>query len=70
VHDGVNGLLVPGDAPDALADAVIRLLADPALAARLGARAAQDIEQNASHVAGARRFLDAYALAFERLARR
>lgn len=69
VHDGVNGLLVPGDAPDALADAVIRLLEDRELASRLGARGAQDIEQNASHVAGARRFLAAYEMAFERLAR-
>jgi glycosyltransferase involved in cell wall biosynthesis len=69
VHDGVNGLLVPGDAPEALADAVLRLLAEPELAARLGARAARDVEQNASHTAGARRFLDAYALAFDRLPR-
>ena len=39
VEDGVNGLLVaPGDA-DALAAAVDRLLADPALAERLGAGA-------------------------------
>jgi len=70
VHDGVNGLLVPGDAPDALAAAVLRLLADPALAARLGERAARDVEQNASHTAGARRFLEAYKLAFDRVPRR
>jgi glycosyltransferase involved in cell wall biosynthesis len=39
VHDGVDGLLVaPGDA-DALTAAVNRVLADPALAARLGAAA-------------------------------
>jgi glycosyltransferase involved in cell wall biosynthesis len=41
VEDGVNGLLVtPGD-PDALAAAMNRLLADPALAARLGRAAAE-----------------------------
>jgi glycosyltransferase involved in cell wall biosynthesis len=68
VHDGEDGLLVPGDDPEALARGVERLLADPALAARLGARAAQQVEAGASHVAGARKFLDAYALALERVA--
>ena len=33
--DGCNGLLVPPDNPDAMANAVARLLDDPALAARL-----------------------------------
>jgi glycosyltransferase involved in cell wall biosynthesis len=36
VRDGVEGLLVPPDDPAALATAVDRLLADPALARRLG----------------------------------
>lgn len=69
VQDDVNGLLVPGDAPEVLAQAVLRLLADPGLASRLGASAARDVEQNASHTAGARRFLEAYALAFDRVSR-
>jgi glycogen(starch) synthase len=46
VEDGRNGLLVPPDDPDALAGAVLAVLRDPALAARLGdegrARAERD----------------------------
>jgi glycosyltransferase involved in cell wall biosynthesis len=41
VRDGVNGLLVPADAPLALADAIERVLAHPQQAAALG-RAARD----------------------------
>ena len=37
VEDGVNGLLVPPDDPERLADAVLRLHADPALRERLTA---------------------------------
>jgi len=40
VEDGVSGLLVPPKSPPALADAIVRLLADRALASRFG-RAAQ-----------------------------
>jgi glycosyltransferase involved in cell wall biosynthesis len=36
VKDGVNGYLVPPKDSDAIADAVIRLLADPELRARMG----------------------------------
>jgi glycosyltransferase involved in cell wall biosynthesis len=44
VADGATGLKVaPGDAP-ALADAIIRILQDPALGKRLGAAAIQEIE--------------------------
>jgi glycosyltransferase involved in cell wall biosynthesis len=39
VTDGVNGLLVPPRNAPALAEAMGRLLADPVLAARLGAEA-------------------------------
>jgi glycosyltransferase involved in cell wall biosynthesis len=45
VEDGRNGLLVASPDPSAMAAAVVRLLDDPALAARLGAAARQTIEQ-------------------------
>lgn len=41
VQDGRNGLLVPQDNPAALAEAMIRLIENPDLAARLGASAAR-----------------------------
>jgi glycosyltransferase involved in cell wall biosynthesis len=44
VHDGENGVLVePGD-PEALADALVRVLSDRALAERLAARARPSVE--------------------------
>jgi glycosyltransferase involved in cell wall biosynthesis len=36
VHDGQNGYLVPPGDPDAMAEAMLRLLRDPALAAQMG----------------------------------
>lgn len=40
VRDGVDGVLVPLDAPEALRDVLLRLACDPAQASRLGASAA------------------------------
>jgi glycosyltransferase involved in cell wall biosynthesis len=44
VHDGENGLLAPADDPEALADAIRRLLGDDELRARLAAAAAPSVE--------------------------
>jgi glycosyltransferase involved in cell wall biosynthesis len=44
VVDGETGLLVPPRDPRALADAVLRLLGDPALAGRLGEAARRRVE--------------------------
>jgi glycosyltransferase involved in cell wall biosynthesis len=44
IRDGVNGLLVPPEDPAAIAEAVARLLRDPALRARLGGSAAEAVE--------------------------
>jgi glycosyltransferase involved in cell wall biosynthesis len=43
VRDGENGLLVPPDRPDLLADAVARLLEDAGLASRLAEQAKADV---------------------------
>jgi glycosyltransferase involved in cell wall biosynthesis len=45
VQDGVNGLLIAPDAPEALADALLRLHGDPALATRLRAAARETVRE-------------------------
>jgi glycosyltransferase involved in cell wall biosynthesis len=44
VRDGENGLLVPPEDPNALADALVRVLTDSELAARLSARARSSVD--------------------------
>ena len=44
VRDGENGLLVPPRDPDALAEAMVRVLSDRALAERLGAGTRAEVE--------------------------
>jgi len=44
VHDGINGFLVPPQDPEATAQAILRVLRDPGLAARMG-QASLDIAE-------------------------
>jgi glycosyltransferase involved in cell wall biosynthesis len=53
IQDGVTGLLVPAEDADALAAAILRLLSDPVLAAKLG-EAGENSVRNASAVAAER----------------
>ncbi|HEX2835407.1 MAG TPA: glycosyltransferase family 4 protein [Thermoanaerobaculia bacterium] len=59
-HD-VSGLLVEQENPDALADALLRLLQNPSLAARFGARAAADAQGRFSWKTNGRIVLDGLA---------
>lgn len=63
VSDGETGLLIPPEDPDALAEAVLTLLRDPALAERVG-RAAQ---QRAADRFSFDRFLGEYEALYRRL---
>jgi glycosyltransferase involved in cell wall biosynthesis len=69
VVDGDNGLLVAGGDADALATALTRLVADPALAERLARRGRRTAE--AGHGIGDRAdaLADVYRLATRRAAR-
>lgn len=57
VEDGFSGLLVPPDEPEALADALIRLLTDPQTARRMGDAGAAALSQRSSWDEVAARFL-------------
>jgi phosphatidyl-myo-inositol dimannoside synthase len=59
VVDGETGILVPPEDPDAVADALLRLLGDPALAARMGAAGRDRAERLCNWGAFTRGLLDA-----------
>ncbi len=59
VRDEVSGLLVPPDDPDALAEAMIRVLTDAELAASMGKAGAESLAESASWDEVADRFLRA-----------
>jgi len=61
IEDGETGLLVPPGDPDCLASAIVRLLRDRALAARLGAAARLRARRRHGWEAVARRFERLYA---------
>jgi glycosyltransferase involved in cell wall biosynthesis len=60
IADGVHGLLVPPDDPEALAAGLDRLVREPALAARLAAAARQRAVERYSREAMVRRFEEFY----------
>ncbi len=60
VRDGVTGLLIPPDDPQALATGLRRLLADAELASRLGAAGQAYIEQHCSPKRAAHRLASVY----------
>jgi len=61
VEDGISGLLVPPADADALAAAIRRVLADPALARRLGEAGHRRLRERFSWRAIVQRWLDLYA---------
>ena len=69
IENEVSGLLVPPENEDALAEAVTRLLENPELASRLGARAAADAQGRFAWTTIAGTILDAIPLTRERAAK-
>ncbi len=63
IDDGVHGLVVPERNPDALAAAIMRLLANPDLAKRLGAAARTRVERELTWERTAERFEEVFRLA-------
>lgn len=66
IRDGQNGYLVPVGEPGVLAEPIGRLLADPALRARIGAAAREEVAREFSWRRSAGRTLDVYLEALGR----
>ena len=60
IRDGETGILVEPDRPDLLADAIVRVLDDRALAGRLGSAARADAAERFSWTSVARSVLETY----------
>ena len=60
IRDGVTGLLVPPGDPQAICEAVLRLLADPALRTTLGAKARELVSKDYSESCMIRRYETLY----------
>jgi len=61
ITDGEDGLLVPVDAPEPMGQAIARLLAEPDVAARLGAAGRQAYERTFTEDAVVACYLDFFA---------
>lgn len=68
VLDGVNGLIIPPDDPDALAEAILKLHADRALGERMGAAGRERMVANFTWDHFRARLLQAYEAAMKRQA--
>jgi glycosyltransferase involved in cell wall biosynthesis len=66
VRDGVTGLVVPADSPEALSRETLRLAADPALRRRLGEAGRRDVAEHHSMEATASVCDQAFRAATER----
>jgi glycosyltransferase involved in cell wall biosynthesis len=60
VKDGETGLVVQQSSPEAIANAIDRLLKDPTLASRLGKAAREYVKKNHSYTTHAKRMLTEY----------
>ena len=60
VVDGTTGLLVPSESPEALADALATLLADPKRAAMMGTEGRKRVLERFTWTANARAMNDIY----------
>ena len=66
VQDGVNGLIIPPNDPDALAAAIERLYRDRDLGARLGAAGRQRVVENFTWEHFGERLLEAYRVVLKK----
>jgi len=67
IRDGITGVLVNPRDPDAIAEAVIRVMSDPEWAQRLGENGRRWVVEEMNWERATQEFLDAYERFFERL---